>query len=265
MNARIPCTLAVLTHNSGTTLRRALESARDFEEIIVCDGSSTDDTRAIAREFGATVLAQDPAFLDSEGRLTDYAGARNQTLDAGTKEWFFFLDSDEHLSTELVDQVRTVVRERTDGAFWVNRIYTRDSVHIDHATTYPNRQMRFFAKRSVLRFIKKIHERIELPAGVVPEVLGGDMYVPLDMSAAELRLKWKYQAAVEMERIGSLNPFELMWALFGYAKVSLLYAVRLIYILLFTRGTRMPMALEIERHRHHLRLAHGCIRITKWT
>ena len=31
----VPCTVSVLTHNSGETLRRALESVKDFEEIII--------------------------------------------------------------------------------------------------------------------------------------------------------------------------------------------------------------------------------------
>ena len=49
----------MLTYNSEKTLRRALESVKDFDDIILCDGDSTDQTHAIAAEYGARVVRQD--------------------------------------------------------------------------------------------------------------------------------------------------------------------------------------------------------------
>ena len=91
---RIPCTVGILTHNSAATLPRALESVRDFAEIIICDGGSSDETLAIAERFGARVIAQDRQFVDVEGRIVDYAGTRNQMLKGSSEQWFFFFDSD---------------------------------------------------------------------------------------------------------------------------------------------------------------------------
>ncbi|MBI2603994.1 MAG: glycosyltransferase, partial [Candidatus Harrisonbacteria bacterium] len=55
---KIPCSVGVLTLNSAKTLARCLESFKDFAEIIVCDGNSTDDTVAIAKKYGAKVVKQ---------------------------------------------------------------------------------------------------------------------------------------------------------------------------------------------------------------
>ncbi|MBU6323773.1 glycosyltransferase, partial [Patescibacteria group bacterium] len=98
MHDKIPCSVEIVTRNSGATLRRALESVKDFAEVLVVDGGSTDDTLAIAHEYGAKIILQDPAFLDGEGRIADFSGVRNQGLAAAREPWFFFLDSDEEAS-----------------------------------------------------------------------------------------------------------------------------------------------------------------------
>ena len=58
MKEKIPCSVSILTLNSANGLRACLESLKDFGEIIICDGNSTDDTRDIARSFGAKVIKQ---------------------------------------------------------------------------------------------------------------------------------------------------------------------------------------------------------------
>src|SRR3989338_2126230 len=251
---KISATLAILTPNSAATLTRALESAKDFSDIIICDGGSTDGTLDIAGKYGARILEQDKKFLNASGRLFDYAGARNQCLDASRENWFFFLDSDEYCGEDLIATIRSTVTERQEGAFWIERRYVRHGVVIDCATTYPNRQMRFFSKRSAEHFVKKMDERILLKDGVSAEILPGTLYVPFDMDISELRRKWDHQVAVDVAQRGSLTLWEFAGLTFGFAKVSLLYFLRLMRIMLFCHGTRMPFAFEMERHRLHLRL-----------
>ena len=63
MNQKIPCSVGILTLNSGQALRRCLDSLKDFAEIIICDGNSTDNTLEIAREYGAKIVKQYGIFL----------------------------------------------------------------------------------------------------------------------------------------------------------------------------------------------------------
>jgi glycosyltransferase involved in cell wall biosynthesis len=264
MTEKIRATVAILTRNSGATIANALESVRDFDDIIVCDGYSADETREIARRYGARIIDQDRAFLDAVGRIVDYAGVRNQTLDAAWHDAYFFLDSDEYADDALVRSIRCVVEERGSGAFWVNRMYVRGGIVIKYATTYPNRQMRFFFRSSAKRFIKRIHERIDLPERVVPENLAGTLYVPLDVTLTELRRKWRYQTSVEVLRVGALTPSEYIMAIASYIKVSLLYALRHARILILFQRPRMPFAFEMERHVQHVRLALALFGIVRW-
>src|SRR3989344_1272224 len=163
---KIACTVAVLTKNSAETLARALESAKEFAEIIVCDGGSTDRTLDIARAYGARIIPQDPVFKDAEGRIKDFAGVRNQTLHVSTQDWFFYLDSDEVLTRALVSEIREIAAGKP-AAVWVDRKYEIDGEVIERAATYPTRQMRLFHKSAVTEFIKPIHERINPKTDVV--------------------------------------------------------------------------------------------------
>lgn len=255
--SRIPATLAILTRNNETTLRRALESAKEFDDIIVCDGYSSDGTLAIAKEYGARILMQDKSLLDPGGRLVDYGGARNQTLNAAKHNWFFFLDSDEYCGEDLLRAIRAVIAERGEegiGAFWVNRLYVVEGKIIHHASTYPNRQMRFFSRNAAEHFIKRVHERIRLKPGVASELLGGVMYVPFDTTREKLRAKWDHQIAVEVARRGSMTFRQFVSDVFESAKVSLLWGFRFARYKLFGRGTHMPLWMEYERQRFHPRL-----------
>jgi len=62
-------------------------------ELIVCDNNSTDQTAAVARTKGATVVF--------EGH-NQISRARNAAAAVARGEWLIFLDADTHLSGELL-------------------------------------------------------------------------------------------------------------------------------------------------------------------
>ncbi len=164
---KIPASVGILTFNSGTTLRRALESVKEFDDIVICDGGSSDDTLAIAQEFGAQVIAQDAQFKNQSGSLKDYAGVRNQLLAAAKHDWFLYIDSDETISDGLREEIKIAVGE-SDGAL-VYRVpigIMMDGRYIKYSSNYPGYQHRFFNKRSGAHFIRPVHERIEFPSAV---------------------------------------------------------------------------------------------------
>ena len=65
--------LCMIVRDSTTTLPACLESIRPWiDELIVVDTGSVDDTREIARRFGARVF--EFPWID------DFAAARNESL-----------------------------------------------------------------------------------------------------------------------------------------------------------------------------------------
>ena len=145
MEQKIPVSVGVLTFNSGKVLERCLESVKDFGQIIICDGGSTDDTLAIAKRFGATIIEQSDQFKNPNNTIADFSGVRNQMLDCSKFDWFLFVDSDEYLSEESRDEIAEIVTDAntTHGAYWLPRKRVYEDKVVECTTTYPSYQMRF--------------------------------------------------------------------------------------------------------------------------
>ncbi len=254
MSEKIPCTVGVLTKNSASGLERALASVNDFAEIVICDGGSTDDTLEIAKKYGARIIAQNKDFLDADGYIQNFSGVRNQTLEAASNDWYFFLDSDEYISPALVDSIRSVVGSRSEGAFNVFRRYVFKGKEVTCATSYPNRSMRFFSKRSVSGFKKIVHERPLVKPGVTPQDLRGALFVPV---GGDLTGVWKRNdryVALEVRRKGYVGIMRFFGYARGELKTNVLYLFRLARNYMFCSGVRLPLSIELARHRYTLRL-----------
>ncbi|MEK7601511.1 MAG: glycosyltransferase family 2 protein [Patescibacteria group bacterium] len=254
---KVHCSVGILTYNSEKTLRRALESVKDFSDIIICDGGSTDGTLDIARGYNAHIIPQDRVFKDELGRIADFAGVRNQTLDAAKENWFLFIDSDEYISKELEGEIRRIIAKQTEGAFTLFRRYVAGEEEVMCATAYPNRSMRFFARSSADSFIKKVHERIRLKPGVTAENMGGVLYVPVDPAEGINVVKMDYYISLQIEQLKTSNSgfYGTFWTIFWrHARVSLLYLLRLVRIRLFCTGKKMPLTHELGAHVYHARL-----------
>ncbi|WP_436345566.1 glycosyltransferase [Natronorubrum sp. FCH18a] len=89
------------TRNEADYLRAALASIAALDtsyayDVLVVDGGSTDETRAIAREYDATVL---------EDADSSIAQARNLGAAAATGEWLAFVDADTELRANYLTEL----------------------------------------------------------------------------------------------------------------------------------------------------------------
>lgn len=251
MSESVSCSAAILTYNSEKNLQRALESVKTFSDIIVCDGGSTDATLDIAREYGVRIINQDSAYLDPSGYIRDFSGVRNQTLEAARESWFFFVDSDEYASSELVATIRDSVAGES-CAYWVHRKYEVSGVRIDCASTYPNKNMRFFHRDAVTNFIKPVHERISVregaPVHTLPE--SAPLMVPVFETPQESRIKNRRYITAEIARSGPITVTEWIRRAWRRFLISGLYALRTLRSF-GCKGKRMPLAYEWNRHWYH--------------
>lgn len=253
--SKIPCSVEILTRNSAATLERCLRSVSDFAEIIILDGNSTDATRRIAEKFGCKIYRQ----YDTEEplvRIRDYSEVRNKGLRLSTFPWFMYIDSDEYLSSEAAEEIRSIVESKNPPAyvFWQPRKYVLDGDVIECATTYPNRQIRLFHKTWVTGFERPIHERIFLKEGTKAGTLRNFEYVPLD-PLEELHGRWKRYMNVEVAMNAQKPPIRLIKHAFRRIVLFALYAIRYLSTLVFCRGMRLPFSYEWGRHQYELKLA----------
>ena len=92
---RPPYRSTIITLNEEDNLRRAIESVRWAEEIIVVDAGSTDAPLALASELGAKVF-QNP--------WQGYGQQKNYAQRQATHDWILNLDADEAVSPELAQR-----------------------------------------------------------------------------------------------------------------------------------------------------------------
>lgn len=76
-------------------------------EIIVADDDSTDKTVSIAQSFGARIVRQDHETIAEFGGNFDIA--RNQAMQFASRDWLLILDSDEHLTPDLAEEIGTII------------------------------------------------------------------------------------------------------------------------------------------------------------
>ncbi|MHA2010088.1 MAG: glycosyltransferase family 2 protein, partial [Promethearchaeota archaeon] len=95
--------VSMIVKNEGKVLRRCLESVKDHvDEIVIVDTGSTDDTIAIAKEFGAKVFEH--PWEDS------FSVARNQAIAHTNCQWLLQIDGDEELQACDGPKIRDAVR-----------------------------------------------------------------------------------------------------------------------------------------------------------
>ena len=95
--------VVLATYNEVDNLARCLESVRSLaDEVIVVDGSSTDHTRAIARQFEAKVFKVKnlPMFHTNKQLALNYA----------TGDWVLQLDADEVVDQELKQSITQILK-----------------------------------------------------------------------------------------------------------------------------------------------------------
>ena len=143
-------TLSMIVKNEEKYLRDCLESVRGvIDEIILVDTGSTDNTINIAKEFGAKIY--DYKWKD------DFSAARNYALSKSTGDWILYLDADERLSSNSVNELKNLI-EKNDPAGCRCRVNNIDEINCKPKFM---RYTRLFRNNSNIKFAGKIHEQID--------------------------------------------------------------------------------------------------------
>ena len=161
--------LCMIVKNEKDHLARCLRSVKPVvDEIILVDTGSNDETKDIARLFGAQVY--DFSWVD------DFSKARNFSLSKASGDWIFVLDADETISDKDYEKLKRVL-ETTQSLPAAFRIQTRN--YSNHANTvgfrtnpgevleeegigwFPSEKVRIFTNDPRIRFEYPVHELVE--------------------------------------------------------------------------------------------------------
>jgi glycosyltransferase involved in cell wall biosynthesis len=144
---KIPITVIVSVKNEALNLPSCLDKLMRFNQIIVVDSGSTDDTLSIATAMGAEVLQ----FV-WDGK---FPKKRNWALQNANlmHEWILFLDADEFVTTAFVNEVEIKTQDPNFNG------YT-----IQFENYFMGKKLRYgygFQKSALFRKSKGAYEKIE--------------------------------------------------------------------------------------------------------
>lgn len=150
----LPISVTILCKNSEKYLKEVLEALHTFDEVLIYDNGSTDDTLAIAAGF--------PNVTIHRGTFCGFGPTHNIATELAKHDWIFSVDSDEVVSAALVMEIQALQIPKNNKNF----VYSmpRDNYYngkwIRWCGWYPDRQQRLY-NRKVTRFSDdQVHEGI---------------------------------------------------------------------------------------------------------
>lgn len=147
--------LTMIVRNESANLSDCLQSVAGlFDETIVVDTGSTDDTRDIARAFGARVF--DFAWCD------DFSAARNESLDRASGDWLAWMDADDRLQEESRQPFKALLASLDEPCAYSMAV-TSPHPGGERVTT---RKIRLFHRDLGLRWVWRVHENLSPIGGV---------------------------------------------------------------------------------------------------
>ncbi len=156
--------VAIITFNEESNLKRCLASLPPDVEIIVVDSLSTDKTIEVAESFGARVFSHE---------FSNFAAQKNLALSYASRRWILSIDADEALSPDLSRSIKHIIGEDDSDC---SGYRMRRRLH------FLGREMRFgktsdaplrLFKRGLGEFEGVIHEGLALRGGKVGRIKEG--------------------------------------------------------------------------------------------
>ena len=131
--------VVINTYNATKHLQRVIEAVKGFDEVLVCDMESTDDTVAIAQREGCRVVT----FPKGEHNIVEVA--RDYAIHEAKGPWVLVVDADELVTPELKDYLYWKISQEacpTGIAIPRKNYFMNRFLH----SAYPDHVVRFFLK-----------------------------------------------------------------------------------------------------------------------
>lgn len=145
--------LCLIVRDEGPSLKRCLESfSGGYDELIVVDTGSRDDTVEIAEAFGAR--------LDTFPWRDDFSAARNHACGLAGGEWIVMVDGDESLAPAGTGRRLPAILRQIPSHIHKLLIEQRTILKDDTVSLFVDR---IFRRSAGLSWKYRIHEALETP------------------------------------------------------------------------------------------------------
>ena len=205
-------TVTILTKNSQKYLSRCLDALKEFDEVLILDNGSDDETLKIAENY-ANVTILEHSFIG-------FGPMKNMAVEKARNDWIFSVDSDEVASKELIDAIR-----ETDPAY-INRVYTVNRINhyngkpIRCCGWYPDTVLRLFNRTHTQFNGAMVHESLILKPETKKQKLSGELkHYPFDDIASLISKLQSYSTLYVQGNTKKSSPAKAFWrATFAFFK-----------------------------------------------
>jgi len=144
--------VTLLVKNGERTVQKVLESLDSFNEIILIDTGSTDQTVAIAKKFLNVKIFHRP--------FEGFGPLRNEAAQLATNDWILALDCDEILSPDLQKEIRekSLNQDHLYSFRFQNYFNNR---HIRWCGWHPESHIRLYNRKKTAFSNAQVHEGVE--------------------------------------------------------------------------------------------------------
>ena len=91
--------VVINTYNAAQQIEKCLKAVQGFDEIVVCDMESTDETVEIAQRYGCRIVT----FPRKNHNIVE--AARDFAVHSAKEEWVLVVDADEIITPELREEL----------------------------------------------------------------------------------------------------------------------------------------------------------------
>ncbi len=129
----------ILAHNEAEHIQDCIASLLWTDEVVVFESGSTDDTVALAKAAGATVITHP---------FEHFAAQRNAALQAVDADWVLFVDADERVTPELAKEIQSTLQNPSYMGYNIPRHNYIFGKLTRHTGWYPDYQLRLLKRDS---------------------------------------------------------------------------------------------------------------------
>jgi glycosyltransferase involved in cell wall biosynthesis len=143
--------VTILARNSQQHLREVLSALRSFDEVLLYDTGSTDETLTIAKEFSNVVIRSE--------KFVGFGPTHNLATEAAKNDWILSADSDEVVTPEMLNQIQNLSLDpKTVYSFPRHNYF--NGKFIKWCGWYPDRVVRLYHRKITKFSSYEVHEGV---------------------------------------------------------------------------------------------------------
>jgi glycosyltransferase involved in cell wall biosynthesis len=145
--------VVILTKNSSRTLKKTLDSIVNFDEVIIYDNGSFDNTLEIVKNYKNVKIFK--------SKFIGFGPLRNEASLKVKNNWILALDSDEVISKELADEILNLNLDE-NYVYSIKRNNYYKGKLINFASWQSDIVNRLYNRKKTSFYPKEVHETLNI-------------------------------------------------------------------------------------------------------